>query len=296
MQHYHIRIANAGDWSVLTVPGEPLAASVVLRASKLAVAHIVTADGPVEATGIDGPLTVDSMAGALSADRIRGDCRLSTRGGAVRAGQILGALNITTGLGAITVASVAGEAVLQTMGGDITAQNAGARVSAETGAGAIRIGHAGGPVDATTGAGLIRVGSANGLVTAHNMAGLIDVGSAAGAHCESSSGSVQLGRIAGSLRVSAAMGNIVASLLSPAPDSFLATRDGDITIAIPSNLGVTIQAENAMADSLRRICSDFPQLQARRMGTRIVAQGQLNGGGPLLRVSSEDGAIFIKRQ
>jgi hypothetical protein len=129
------------------------------------------------------------------------------------------------------------------------------------------------------------------------MAGLIDVGSAAGVHCESGAGSVKLGRISGGMRVSTAMGNIVASLLRGEPaDSYLATGNGDITVVIPSNLGVTIQAENAMADSLRRILSEFPQIQSRRLGTRVVAQGRVNGGGPVLRISSVDGMIFIKRQ
>jgi hypothetical protein len=182
------------------------------------------------------------------------------------------------------------------MGGDISADDAGAAIRAETGAGAIGILRAAGAVVATTGGGSIRVGSANGLVTAHNMAGLIDIGSAAGVHCESGSGAVQLGSVTGSMRVSTAMGSIVASVLSAAPDSYLATGDGDITLVIPSNLGVTIQAENAMADSLRRILSEFPQIQSHRLGTRIVAQGRVNGGGPVLHVSSEDGTIFIKRK
>jgi len=296
LQAYPVRIAREGEWSVFTAPGEPLAASVVLRAPRLRAATIVTSDGPVDVTGIDGPLNVDSVGGPLSADRIRGDCRLRTGGGEIQVGEIDGSLDSTTGVGPIFVRSVRGEALLQTMGGDIAAQDAGGRVRAESGAGAIRITRVNGPVDATTGAGLIWVGSAAGLVTAHNMAGPIDVDSAAGAHCESGGGGVHLGRISGGVRVSASMGNIVASLLRAAPDSYLDTGDGDITLLIPSNLGVTIQAENAMADSLRRILSEFPQIQARRLGPRVVAQGQVNGGGPLLRVSSGGGAIIIKRQ
>jgi len=296
LDRYPVRVTKDGDWWVLTAPGEPVQATLTLRCPRLTAAAIVTANGPVQAEGIDGSLLVDSVAGPLEADRIGGDCQLKTRGGDIHAGEIWGTLTAVTGFGSVTVRSVRGEAVLQTMGGDISADDAGAAIRAETGAGTIGILRAAGAVDATTGGGSIRVGSAKGLVTAHNMAGLIDIGSAAGVHCESGSGAVQLGRVAGNMRVSTAMGNIAASMSSAAPDSYLATGVGDITLVIPSNLSVTIQAENAMADSLRRILSEFPQIQSRRLGTRVVAQGRVNGGGPVLHVSSEDGTIFIKRQ
>jgi len=65
---------------------------------------------------------------------------------------------------------------------------------------------------------------------------------------------------------------------------------------IPSNVGVTIQAQNNMADTLRRIMSDFHEIQARRQGPRVIAEGSVNGGGPLLQISGMGGTIFIRRQ
>ncbi len=79
-------------------------------------------------------------------------------------------------------------------------------------------------------------------------------------------------------------------------DSFLATGNGDITVLIPPNLGVTVWAENAMADSTRRIVSDFPGIPVRMRGMQVVAEGQVNGGGPLLRISATGGTIYIKRE
>ena len=64
---------------------------------------------------------------------------------------------------------------------------------------------------------------------------------------------------AAAMRVSTSLGNIMASLLGGRlADSYLATGNGDITVLIPSNVGVTIQAQNDMADTLRRINFDFP--------------------------------------
>jgi len=297
LERYSLRVMPEGDWSVISAPGDPLASTLDLRAPRLTAASIVTSDGPVEVNGVDGTLDVDSVAGPLAADRIRGDCQLTARGGDIRVGEIGGTLRSTTGFGNITVRSVRGESVLQTMGGDIAVQDAGGPLSAETGAGAVHVDRAAGEVNAITGGGLIWVGSAKGLVTAHNAAGAVSVGSAGGVHCESGSGGVQLADISGGMRVSTALGSIVASLLNgKAADSYLATGNGDITVVVPSNLRVTIQAENETADTLRRIVSDFPQIQTRRQGSRLVAEGRLNGGGPVLRVSSMGGIIFIKRR
>jgi len=46
------------------------------------------------------------------------------------------------------------------------------------------------------------------------------------------------------MQVSTMNGSILADLLGAKPaDSFLASGDGDITVLIPSNVGVTIRAE-----------------------------------------------------
>jgi hypothetical protein len=93
------------------------------------------------------------------------------------------------------------------------------------------------------------------------------------------------------------MGSIFADLANGRlSDSFLATGSGDITVVIPSNIGVTIRAENAMADTLRRIVSEYNSLAARRVADRIVAEGTINGGGPVLQISDTRGTIFIKKQ
>jgi hypothetical protein len=67
-------------------------------------------------------------------------------------------------------------------------------------------------------------------------------------------------------------------------------------VLIPSNVGVNILAESGMADTMRRIVSEFPGIAVRRQGNEIVAEGPANGGGPLLRISATQGTIFIKRQ
>jgi DUF4097 and DUF4098 domain-containing protein YvlB len=296
LQHYEVRTTVQGDWAVLTTPGGQTVSNVVLKAPRLTAVRISTSNGAIDAKGIDGPLDADTGAGAVTADRVRGDCRLVTGGGDVHAGAITGGLHCITGGGQIT-ARLCGPAVFRTNGGDINATEVRGSVNAETGAGEVRIGTANGPVTATTGGGPIVIGKANGVVTARNMAGPVLVGAAAGVHCESGSGAVRLSNISGSMRVSTSLGSIFADLMgSRLTDSFLATGNGDITVTIPSNVGVTIRAVNQMADTMQRIVSDYRGIQARRRGTNLIAEGPVNGGGPLLQISGTGGTIFIKRQ
>jgi DUF4097 and DUF4098 domain-containing protein YvlB len=129
------------------------------------------------------------------------------------------------------------------------------------------------------------------------MAGPVNVGSAAGVRCDSASGGVRLANISGPIRVATPMGSVMATLLgSHLADSYIATGNGDITVLIPSNVGVTIQADNTMADTLRRIISDFSAVQPRRQGTHVVAAGTVNGGGPVLQLAATGGTIFIRKQ
>jgi hypothetical protein len=61
-------------------------------------------------------------------------------------------------------------------------------------------------------------------------------------------------------------------------------------------VGVTIRAQNELSDSIRRIVSDFPGISVRVEGGQVIAEGPVNGGGPVLRISGTGGTIFIKRQ
>jgi DUF4097 and DUF4098 domain-containing protein YvlB len=294
---YTARTSRQGDWLVLTAPGGAAMSTITMKTPHLSFAAISTSDGSVNASGIDGPLEVDSQGGDLSCDRVRGDCKLVTGGGEIHVGQVFGAARCATEAGQINVSSVGGEAVLQTKGGDIVANTVGGSVQAETGGGGIRIDSAGGAVTAISGGGQILIGKAGGIVTIQNMAGPVQVGSAAGVRCESGSGVVRVTNIFGPMRVSTLMGSIFASLMSGnnPGESYLATGNGDITVSIASNVGVTIRAENRVADT-RRIISDFPGIPVRMIGARVVAEGPVNGGGPLLGITGTGGTIFIKRQ
>jgi DUF4097 and DUF4098 domain-containing protein YvlB len=291
-----VQVSTERGVCVLNVPGGEAFSTVTVKAPRLAGVSVTTSDGKVDVRGVDGTLQVNSRAGDLFADRIHGDCDLVTGGGPVSVGRVDGNLHCNTGAGRISVETARGEASLVTEGGDIVAHEVGGAVTAQTRGGGVHIGSAGGAVNATSGGGEIVVERAGGQVSAQNMAGPVRVSGAVGVHCVST-GAVALSNISGAMNVSTAMGSIFANLLGgKLADSFLATGNGDITVVIPSNLGVTIRAANQLSDTMRRIISEYPAIQINRRGTQLVAEGRVNGGGALLQIHGTGGTIFIKRQ
>ena len=291
-----IRSEMQNGWLVVTTPGGGAMTAVVMRAPRLQEVVVSSSEGAVEVNNVDGPVTVETGADQVKVDRIRGNCTLSTGGGEIHVGAVEGALHCTTGAGAITAKSVRGVAVLLTNGGDIDALSIGGAARVETGGGTVHLGFVNGTVTAVNGGGPILVDQATGIVTTRNMAGPVRIGEAGGIRCESANGGIQLGKIHGPMHVSTSVGSIVANLQgSKLAESYLATGNGDITVLIPSNLGVTISAENRMADSIGRILSDFREVQPQLRGMRLQAFGRLNGGGPALQISASSGTIFLKR-
>jgi DUF4097 and DUF4098 domain-containing protein YvlB len=297
MQHYQVRAVYAGDTLIITAPEGPVISTVMVKTPRLDYADIITSDGAVETTGVDGGVSVQTGAGELMVDRIRGDCKLQTGGGDVRVGSVGGSLRCTSQAGRITVGTVNREAVLKTVGGDITATEIKGPATAETGAGGIHIGRCGAGVNASTVGGPIVVEHAVGVVIARNLAGPVQVGAASGVQCESGSGGIRVTNVTGPMRVQTSLGNIIAAIIGPKlADSFLATANGDISVSIPSDVGVNVRAQNDLADTMRRIVSEFSSIKVRRQGRQIVAEGQVNGGGPLLQLSATAGTIFIRKQ
>ena len=105
----------------------------------------------------------------------------------------------------------------------------------------------------------------------------------------------------GACRASTAQGSILAELLSGNHilDSTLSTNAGDITVFISSNLPLTVMARNQSAGAASRIISEFPEIRVKggQPGySPVLAEGALNGGGPVLRINVIGGTIYLRRQ
>ena len=299
LKAYRIRTSRQGKVTHLWVQGGSEMAELEVSAPQNSGEVVIeTRAGSVDASQFDGAIVAETGGGRVALDQISGDLVAKTAGGEISLGKIGGDVRCVSGAGAIRAENIRGQALLETGGGDITIRQVDGAVRCTTNGGGIHIAQAGNIVIADTAGGPIDVGYARGMVTANNSAGgPIQVGSASGARCESAGGPIQLTSFGGSLKASTAVGSIIARFQTqPLADSFLSTSHGDITVWIPSNLKVTVRAQNASYGGPKRIVSDFPDIPVKLAGAATIAEGSLNGGGPLVKLAGMGGMIYIRRE
>ena len=267
----------------------------------IADAVIVTRGGALDVSGIRGRVNADSAGGTITFDRIGGDVLVTTGGGNIDLGAIGKNVRCETAGGSIELDSSGGDAVLNSAGGGIRVGHVRGRLQAETVGGNIEAEFVGGRVAAATSGGSILLGEAGGEVTVDTAGGAIRVERApAGIHAETASGDIQLNDVAGRVYALSAAGNVQAYFISDRQmmDSLIETNAGSIVLFLPADMRVTVEAMVDFARNLQRIESEFPDIQVTRGDSfgGVQAAGQLNGGGPVLRVRNTSGRIYIRRR
>ncbi|MCE5309799.1 MAG: hypothetical protein LLG20_19365 [Acidobacteriales bacterium] len=267
----------------------------------LAESHLESEAGGVEAYDMAGAVVAESAGGRIQMDRVGGPITARTGGGDIRFGRVGASVRCLTAGGAVRADHLGGESWLETAGGEIYLGEAMAPVHVSTAGGNIRVSKAASYVDARTAGGLIEVFAAGGPVSAESSGGSITVNSARGVRCETAAGAISMRSVQGALRASTGLGSVFAQLPPGArlEDSFLNTGSGDIVVVLPSNLAVTIRARSELIGA-GKIVSDFPEIRVDEAiltnARSAVAQGSLNGGGPLLRLATSGGVIYLRRQ
>jgi DUF4097 and DUF4098 domain-containing protein YvlB len=255
--------------------------------------------GDVEVYDLDGNVHVDTTAGMIHCDRIRGGVEGNTGGGEIRLGKIGGPVRCVSAAGSIIVDSAGSDAICQTAGGEIQIHEAAGPLALSTEGGNIQVDKAASTVEAHTGEGVIEVFQAGGAVFADTRGGSIQIGSAQGVRCQSAAGAIRVKTGSGPLRIQTAMGSILAELLAGArlEDASLVAGSGDITVLIPSNLSLSVLARNDTGGN-PRIISDFSEVRSKTAAMRrppLVFEGSINGGGPLLTLNTGGGIIYVRR-
>lgn len=261
---------------------------------------IETNGGTVVATGVNGRVDAQTGGGSIKLDDIGGAVSAETGGDWIDVGSVGGDLNLQTGGGKISIRSAKGKiiastgggdmiilsgsqsAVLEAGGGNIQVKQCAGKVRVSTGGGNIDLGDIGGPVDVETGGGSIRLASAKGAVRAETGAGRIELNGISSARAETGAGGIQ-----------------AKVVTTPQQDSSLETAAGDITVYIAPEVKLTIRASIEMANG-HNIHSDFSDVQVTSEGgdygpREVSAQGALNGGGPVLKLTTVTGDIRILR-
>jgi hypothetical protein len=261
---------------------------------------IETEGGEIVTTGISGRLEAESGGGSIHVDDIGGAISAETGGGSIDVGNVGSDLSVHTGGGSIHIGSAKGKieaesgggslelvsgqqgASLETGGGSIHVDKCTGKLKAETGGGTIELGQIDGPVQMETGGGTLKLTSATGSVSAETGGGGIELWGVPSAHVQTGAGAITAKFVSGTQR----------------SDSVLETGVGDITIYLVPNLNITVRASIEAANG-HRIVSDFPDIKISSEGgpweKLVSAEGNLNGGGPVLKVRTTMGNIYIRR-
>ena len=118
---------------------------------------------------------------------------------------------------------------------------------------------------------------------------------------ETGGGSIELMGVP-SARAETGAGGIEAKFIATGGernDSVLETSAGDITVYVASNVNMSIRASIEVANG-HRIQSDFSEIRITTEGgdygpKTVTAEGDLNGGGPVLKVRTTTGDITFRR-
>ncbi len=258
---------------------------------------VATEGGDLTATGIAGRVEGETGGGSIHLDDIGGMISVETGGGSIDVGTVGGDLTLRTGGGGIKVASAKGKISAETGGGSVVVVSGMQGAVLETGGGNIEVQHCSGPLKVTTGGGSIELGEIAGPAEIETGGGSIRLSSATGAvRAETGGGSITLNGVTAA-RAETGAGGIVAKFVSGGDrtDSVLETSAGDITVYLAPSLNITIRASIDLANG-HRIRSDFSEIRVTTEGGEwgpgtATAEGNLNGGGPTLKVRTTTGDI-----
>jgi DUF4097 and DUF4098 domain-containing protein YvlB len=306
-ESYRINTSVKGDtaWIVAESQGRDRSCSddfVITVPRNLEFAKIETGGGNVNATGISGRVELSSGGGNIHLDDIGGEASAETGGGTIEVGTVGGDVKLETGGGNIKIASVKGEIKAESGGGSVTLLSGLQGAVLETGAGSIRVDKCSGSVKATTGGGSVELGEIGGPAEIETGAGSIRLASAKGrVRAQTGGGSIQLDG-ATSVQAETSAGGIIVKLLPSTggrTNSTLETSAGDITVYLANDLAISIRAEIEIANG-HTIRSDFSDIRVSSEGGQwgpktVTAEGQLNGGGPVLKVRTNSGNVNFRR-
>ena len=204
----------------------------------------------------------------------KADVRLSTSGGSVRASRLTGALAVHSSGGSLDIEAIDGNVDGDTSGGSIRMRDVRGNAIANTSGGGIAITDVGGSLRADTSGGGITINSVGGDLHASTSGGGVDVRGAGGRVDASSSG--------GGVTVRFVTGNSSGGVVS--------SSGGPVRVEIDPAARVSIDASSSGGS----VDSDVPiTIQGKIQNDSL--RGEMNGGGPLLRLRSSGGGVKIGR-
>lgn len=183
-------------------------------------------------------------------------------------------------------------ATLKTSGGNVRVGNLGGNLDARTSGGNIELGKITGDVEAHTSGGDVRLAEGSGTVKLATSGGNISVERAKGpTELKTSGGDIRITSVENILLASTSGGNVTAGLAGALKgDCVLETSGGNVRAhvspAAAFRLEATTSGGNAKAEGL-----SFVAEESRPHRSRLT--GNVNGGGPLLKLRSSGGDVVV---
>ena len=223
--------------------------------------------GEISASHVHGDLCLDGGVCSVHTAHTQGPLSIDTCCGPIQVEDATGPVVSTdTGAGSITISQCQANVEADTGAGDVTLNTVnGETITVDSGAGSIRISDAQGKLSVETGSGgiflqtirseTISVDSGSGAIEINDTDGVLNIETGSGAirlqgiraeHVSADSGT---GNIVGhgvdspNLSVSTGSGNIELDLLSDVDQVDLSTAVGNVILAIPDDLGATVELE-----------------------------------------------------
>ncbi len=189
-------------------------------------------------------------------------------------------LNIPEGLsvaientaGNVEAAAIAGNLDVKTKAGNVQIQSVGRNIKLATLFGNVTVGNVAGDAEINTKAGEINIKKVKG-----------------NAHIESISGDVTLSECEGPVHIELKSGNLDLNLAKISGNSDLDLKSGNIQLGLPSTARFAIDAQSLSGN----INSDF-ELMVERKFARATARGNVNGGGPLVKIRNISGNVELR--
>ncbi len=200
-------------------------------------------------------IDLDTAGGAITVEGVEGAAAVDTSGGSIGLAEVPGDVEAHTSGGAISAERLRGRVLLDTSGGSIRAAEIDGDLKADTSGGSIRVADVAGDARLTTSGGSIEAEGIGGFLEAHTSGGPV--------------------------RASFTRGNARGGSLS--------SSGGGVTVSVDPAVGLEIDA----ATSGGRVILELP-VTVQGTVSHSAVRGELNGGGPPLKLRSSGGSIRLR--
>ncbi len=231
----------------------------------------------------------DIVLGSVSGDRIT----IQTLDGNIEAQSLTSPfVSLRTSDGDISIETVSGESIaMQTLDGDIEAMSLKSpSISLKTSDGDLNLGILDGEsIELQTIDGDVFIELAVGRTNIRTSDGDVILGEllSSGSKMQMIDGDIRIDQVSGHVSLTTSDGDVFLGLIEP-EDVAISVIDGDITLTMIEDLSVTLDISGSYVTM-----DELPQFSGKISDTKI--EGDLNGGGTLIRARTSDGDVIVKK-